>query len=89
VAYLPWLARVPGACCARRTSDTVEAAGLLPSFDKPALVIWAADDRFFPREHGRRLADLLPQGRFELVEDSRTFIPEDNPSALVHLIERG
>jgi hypothetical protein len=31
----------------------------------------------------------LPQGRVELVEDSRTFLPEDNPSALVHLIERG
>jgi pimeloyl-ACP methyl ester carboxylesterase len=54
----------------------------------PALVIWAADDKFFPREHGRRLAELLPQGRFELLEDSRTFIPEDNPSALVRLIER-
>ena len=63
--------------------DTIEAAGLLPSFDKPALVVWAADDKFFPREHGRRLAELLPQGRFELVENSMTFIPEDNPSALV------
>ena len=29
------------------------------------------------------------QGRFELVSDSRTFIPEDNPSALVRLIEEG
>ena len=63
--------------------DTVEAAGLLPSFDKPALVVWAADDKFFPREHGERLAELLPQGRFELVKNSRTFIPEDNPQALV------
>ena len=32
---------------------------------------------------GERLAELLPQGRFELVSDSRTFIPEDNPEALV------
>jgi pimeloyl-ACP methyl ester carboxylesterase len=66
--------------------DTLEAADLLQSFDKPALVVWAADDRFFPREHGRRLAELLPQGRFELVSDSRTFIPEDNPKALVGLL---
>jgi pimeloyl-ACP methyl ester carboxylesterase len=67
--------------------DTVRATELLPGFDRPALVVWAADDRFFPREHGRRLAELLPQGRFELVSDSRTFIPEDNPTALVRLLQ--
>jgi pimeloyl-ACP methyl ester carboxylesterase len=64
-------------------------AGLLRGFDRPALVAWAGDDKFFPREHGRRLAELLPQGRFELVERSRTFIPEDNPSALVSLVTAG
>jgi len=69
--------------------DTVRAAELLKSFDKPALVAWAAEDRFFPREHGRRLAELLPQGRFELVERSRTFIPEDNPKALALVISGG
>jgi pimeloyl-ACP methyl ester carboxylesterase len=141
VAYLPWLARVPGAfrlvgqalrlrplqrlpitygwashrpierpivesfIHGLRTSagvrrdfarmlratdsrDSVEAAALLPSFDKPALVVWAADDKFFPREHGRRLAELLPQGRFELISNSRTFIPEDNPEALVEVLRR-
>jgi pimeloyl-ACP methyl ester carboxylesterase len=69
--------------------DTMNAAELLRRFDKPALVAWAAEDRFFPREHGRRLAELLPQGRFELVERSRTFIPEDNPAALVSLLSAG
>ena len=49
-------------------------------------MVWAADDRFFPREHGRRLAELLPRGRFELVERSRTFIPEDQPTRLVELL---
>lgn len=141
VAYLPWLARVPGSfrlvghalrlrplqrlpitygwasrrpierrivdsyLSGLRTSagvrrdfarmlraadprDTVEAAGLLPGFDRPALVVWAAGDKFFPREHGRRLAELLPQARFELVESSRTFIPEDNPEALVESLRR-
>jgi pimeloyl-ACP methyl ester carboxylesterase len=66
--------------------DTLQAAEELRGFDKPALVAWAADDKFFPREHGRRLAELLPQGRFELVESSRTFIPEDNPARLVGLV---
>ena len=66
--------------------DCVQAAEGLRGFDRPALVAWAADDKFFPREHGRRLAELLPQGRFELVEGSRTFIPEDKPERLVGLI---
>ena len=66
--------------------DMLQAAEDLRRFDRPALVVWAADDKFFPREHGRRLAELLPQGRFELVEGSRTFIPEDQPRRLVELV---
>ena len=66
--------------------DCRQASESLTGFDKPALVAWAADDKFFPRAHGRRLAELLPQGRFELVERSRTFIPEDNPARLVELV---
>ena len=65
------------------TSYTYEAAGALQRFDKPAIVLWAEGDKIFPREHGRLLAELLPQGRFELIADSRTFIPEDQPAALV------
>ena len=65
------------------TSYTYEAAGALGRFDRPALVLWADGDRIFPRDHGRLLAELLPQGRFELVTGSRTFIPEDQPAALV------
>ena len=68
------------------TRYTYEAADALPSFDKPALVVWAADDKLFPREHGRKLAELLPQGRFELISDSRTFIPEEQPERLVAMI---
>jgi pimeloyl-ACP methyl ester carboxylesterase len=66
--------------------ECVAASQGVAGFDGPALVAWAADDKFFPREHGERLAELLPQGRFELVDDSRTFIPEDNPAALVRLM---
>ena len=61
---------------------TYEAAAALPRFDKPALVLWADGDKIFPREHGRRRAELVPQGRFELVADARTFIPEEQPEHL-------
>jgi pimeloyl-ACP methyl ester carboxylesterase len=60
----------------------VEAAESLRGFDKPALVIWAAEDRVMPVEHGHRLAELLPRGRLVLVPDSRTLIPFDQPGRL-------
>jgi len=69
-----------------RAQDCVRASESVSRFEGPALVVWGADDKFFPREHGRRLAGLLPQGRFELVEGSRTFIPEDNPGRLAQLL---
>ena len=59
-----------------------EAADALPGFGRPALVLWAADDKLFPLGHGRRLAELLPQGSFETMPDSRTFIPEEQPERL-------
>jgi pimeloyl-ACP methyl ester carboxylesterase len=68
------------------TRYTFEAAESLRGFDKPALVVWAADDKLFPLEHGRRLAELLPQGRFGTIAESRTFIPEEQPRRLVEAV---
>ncbi len=65
------------------TRYTFNAAEGLPHFTKPALVLWAEHDKIFPRDHGKRLAGLLPRGEFELIPDSRTFIPEDQPERLV------
>jgi pimeloyl-ACP methyl ester carboxylesterase len=69
-----------------RKSDMEAASRSVAHFRRPALVVWAADDRFFPIEHGRALADLMPGAKFELVENSRTFIAEDQPERLVELI---
>jgi pimeloyl-ACP methyl ester carboxylesterase len=68
------------------TKYTFEAADQLAGFDQPALVLWAENDKIFPREHGRRLAQLLPRGEFGLIPQSRTFIPEDQPELLVAAI---
>jgi pimeloyl-ACP methyl ester carboxylesterase len=64
----------------------VEAAERLPDFNHPALVVWAAGDRVMPPEHGRRLAELLPQGRLVEVADSYTLIPLDQPALLAQII---
>jgi pimeloyl-ACP methyl ester carboxylesterase len=70
------------------TRYTYEAAESLRSFDKPALVLWGDGDKLFPREHGRRLAELLPQGKFELIAGSRTFVPEEQPERLASIVQQ-
>jgi pimeloyl-ACP methyl ester carboxylesterase len=65
---------------------TVRAAAGLAGFTKPALVAWAADDAFFPVDDGRRLAEVLPNARFELIDHARTFSMIDQPDALAELI---
>ncbi len=68
------------------TDLLVKAAECLPSFNHPALVVWASRDRVMPPEHGRRLAELLPQGQLIEVDDSYTLIPLDQPARLAQII---
>jgi pimeloyl-ACP methyl ester carboxylesterase len=63
-----------------------QGADSLASFERPALVVWAAEDRVMPPEHGRRLADLLPHARLVEVKDSYTLIPLDQPGRLAQAI---
>jgi pimeloyl-ACP methyl ester carboxylesterase len=63
-----------------------EAAGCLPGFNRPALVVWASEDRVMPPEHGQRLAKLLPQGQLAEIEDSYTLIPLDQPARLAQVV---
>jgi pimeloyl-ACP methyl ester carboxylesterase len=65
---------------------TLDAAARLTAFDKPVLIAWSAEDRFFPTEHAERLAKLLPDARLEWIEGARTFSPEDRPERLAELI---
>jgi pimeloyl-ACP methyl ester carboxylesterase len=65
---------------------TLEAAERLPSFDRPALIAWSREDKFFPPRHAERLTELLPHARLEWIEDSYTFSPEDQPTRLAGLI---
>jgi pimeloyl-ACP methyl ester carboxylesterase len=69
-------------------TELVEAAQALRRFERPALVAWAVEDRIMPPAHGRRLAELLPQGRLVEIADSYTLIPEDQPAPLAGAIRR-
>jgi len=58
----------------------------LAAFAGPALLAWAADDKFFPVEHARRLAAILPDARLELIPGSRTWLMRDQPERTARLI---
>jgi pimeloyl-ACP methyl ester carboxylesterase len=69
-----------------RPRYTLAAARALRRYPHPVLVAWGADDLWFARRNGRRLARTLPHGRFTLVPGARTFVPEDQPGRLAALI---
>jgi pimeloyl-ACP methyl ester carboxylesterase len=68
------------------TRYTNDAADRLREFDKPALIAWSRDDRFFKPAHAERLVQDLPNARLEWIENARTFSPEDDPDRLAELI---
>jgi pimeloyl-ACP methyl ester carboxylesterase len=65
---------------------TQEAAERLGSFDRPVLIAWAPEDRFFPLEHAKRLAGILPDARVVEIADSWTYVPVDQPERTAELI---
>jgi len=68
------------------TRFTNEAADRLPGFDRPALLAWAKEDRFFGNGIPESLASTLPNARLEWISDSYTFVSEDQPERLAELI---
>jgi pimeloyl-ACP methyl ester carboxylesterase len=64
----------------------VTTAERLPEFKRPALVVWASEDRVMPPSHGPRLAGLLPGGRLVEVADSYTLIPLDQPTRFASVV---
>ena len=65
---------------------TLAAAQRLPAFTKPVLLVWAREDRLFPVSLAERLAAILPDATLQLVDDSYTFVSEDQPVALAQLV---
>jgi pimeloyl-ACP methyl ester carboxylesterase len=66
--------------------DTLAAAEKLRDFHRPTLLAWAREDIVFKLRFAERLAGDIPNARLELIEDSRSFVPEDQPERLAELI---
>ncbi|HEY4017506.1 MAG TPA: alpha/beta hydrolase [Pseudonocardiaceae bacterium] len=65
---------------------TLAAAESLRSFGKPVLLVRAQDDKIFQPRLSDRLAKILPDARLVTVEDSYTFVSEDQPAELARLV---
>lgn len=64
-----------------------DALPRLRAFEPPVTLAWAHEDRrVFPPSVAERLAADLPNARIEWIEDSWTFVPEDQPTALAAIV---
>jgi len=61
---------------------TLAAAEKLHRFDRPVLLAWSREDRFFPLAHAHELARRFPRAKVEPIDDCYTFSPEDQPQKL-------
>ena len=65
---------------------THDAAEKLSRQERPTLLAWAREDRFFKPAFAERLAAKIPGAQLEWIEDSYAFVPEDQPERLAELI---
>ncbi len=72
------------------SSTPVHAAGraLIAGFERPVLFAWGPEDRVFPLAHAHNYAEQLRSAAVELIEDSFSFTPEDQPEALADVLTR-
>lgn len=70
------------------STDPVRAAGkhLIEHSDLPTLLIWSSEDEVFPLTHAERYAGALRNGSLVQIEDSYSFTPEDQPTAVAAAI---
>jgi pimeloyl-ACP methyl ester carboxylesterase len=68
--------------------DLLAATPALGSFERPVLVVWDAEGKMMPNEHGRRLAEAFPDSRLVEIPDCYTLVPEDQPAELAREIRQ-
>lgn len=58
----------------------------LTSFDKPVLLVWSREDKFFKIENAHRLAAVFPDARVEELTDAYAFVSWDQPDRVAELV---
>ncbi len=65
-------------------ADLTRATEALRAFTGDALVLWIADDTVMPHDHGRRFAELLPNGRLVELSDCYVLAMMDRPDVVAN-----
>ncbi|MTE13198.1 alpha/beta fold hydrolase [Nocardia aurantiaca] len=58
----------------------------LQNFPGEALILWSSAGKVMPREHGRRLAELIPKARLVEIDDAYVLSMLDQPDAVAAAI---
>lgn len=58
----------------------------LRHFSGEGLVLWSSAGKLMPRDHGRRLADLLPHGRLVEIDEAYVLSMLDQPTTIANAI---
>jgi pimeloyl-ACP methyl ester carboxylesterase len=66
------------------STETVHKAGqtLIDGWEGSTLLVWSSEDPVFPIDHARRYAQALPNAELVEIDDSYSFTPEDQPTAV-------
>lgn len=84
----PGVLRDTAKAMAGASTAAVHRAGarLIESWERPALLVWSAEDPVFPIEHARRYTAALPDAELVEIGDAYSFTPEDQPAAVAAAI---
>jgi pimeloyl-ACP methyl ester carboxylesterase len=69
-----------------RPQVLLDAAGAIPAFDRPVLLIWGDSCDFFPPADAQRLAAEFPDAELVPVPGAKTWVPVDAPAAVADAI---
>ncbi len=66
----------------------IDAAEVIPRFDRPVLLIWGDSCDFFPVTDAQRLASEFPNATLISVPGAKTWVPIDSPLAVADAIAK-
>ncbi len=81
-----WPSDLVAAMAGFRPQLLIDAAEVIPRFDRPVLLVWGDSCEFFPPGDAERLASDVPARHADPVPGAKTWVPVDNPAAVTDAI---